>query len=198
MKINIKYFVLTATVFIVLLAKAQDNKYEEFIIKNKIYKPGSSWLKIGEGYGYHFRLQKFEYNTVISYSFRVKDIFLQGGYHVSSDKFFTQHTYQKLNDFYFAAGWRSETIKSNISVFAGPAYAYGGTFDHISYENGKYEKWYRGFNQLGLYACADYTFKIFYDLGFGVSLYGSINKYYNVTGLQIHLYFSGAFKGEIK
>lgn len=185
-------------VFSVFSAFSQDNKYEEIIIKDKIYKPGSSWLKIGEGYGYHYSLDEFELNTLISFTVRIKNVYLQGGYHVSCDKFFTKHSYQKLNDFYIATGWRKETNKANITAFIGPSYAYGGTLDHVTDTGGVHQKWYRGFNDLGIYGCIDYTFKLYYDLGFGLSLYGSANKSYSVIGLQAHFYFSGAFKGEIK
>ena len=172
--------------------------YEKFIIKEKIYKPGSSWLKFGTGTGFNWSRYKAENNANITVSFRIKNMYLQTGYHVSSDKFFTQRSYQKLNDLYLAPGWRRETRKSNFSIFAGPSLAYGGTFDHYSTSNGVTSKWYRGFNQIGLFGSVEYTFKIFYDLGFGVSLYGSYNKFYKVTGIQVHFYFSGAYKGAIK
>lgn len=194
----IKPLLLLLFVISVCSAFGQDAKYDEIIIKDKIYKPGSSWLKIGEGYGYHYSLKQFEPNTLISYTVRIKNAYLQGGYHVSSDKFFTQPSYQKLNDFYIAIGKRKETQNANIAAFIGPTYAYGGTLNHVVDTGGVVQKWYRGFNALGIYGCIDYTFKIFYDLGFGISLYGSINKEYNIVGIQAHFYFSGAFKGEIK
>jgi hypothetical protein len=193
-----KYFFTLLFVFSITFAFGQNTKYDEIIIKDKIYKPGSSWLKIGEGYGFHKSINKFELNTLISGTFRIKNLYFQGGYHVSSDKFFTQPTYQKLNDFYIATGWRKETQKANITAFIGPTYAYGGTFDHAVDTGGVVKNWYRGFSELGIYGCIDYTFKIFYDLGFGISIYGSANKEYSVVGIQAHFYFSGAFKGEIK
>jgi len=199
MKIDIKNYLLLCFVFFILSASGQKERYEEFIIKDKIYKPGSSWLKFGTGMGYSWYREAIEYNTNLAVSVRIKNVYLQTGYHVSSDKFFTQRSYQKLNELYLAPGWRKETLKSNISIFAGPSFAYGGTFDHYSTLNGVITKtWYRGFNQIGLFASAEYTFKIYYDLGFGISVYTSFNKYYNVTGIQAHFYFSGAFKGEIK
>ncbi len=174
---------------------AQDNKYEEIIINNKIYKPGSGWLKVGEGYSYNSSLKSNEINTIVSLSFRIKNNYLQIGYHVSSDRFISQYTYQKLNNFYIATGLRKETEKKNISFFVGPSYSYGGyLFDNDSIGN----KRYRGFSEIGFVAVADYTFKIFYDLGFGLSAYSSVNKNYTVFGIQAHFYFSGAFKGEIK
>jgi len=197
-RINIRYFLSLCLILLAFIASSQNDKYEEFIIKDKIYKPGCTWLKFGIGTGYNWNRQEGESNANLAISFRIKNLYLQTGYHVSSDMFFTQRSYQKLNDLYLAPGWRRETLKSNISVFAGPSFAYGGTFDHYCYTNGITLKYYRGFNQIGLFGSAEYTFKIFYDLGFGVSIYGSYNKYYSVTGIQAHFYFSGAFKGAIK
>ncbi len=197
MKTIIKILVLFfyCCTFFSVIAKAQDSTYSEIIIKNDVYKPGSGWLKIGEGYGYNTVSKTFELNTFVSFSFRIKNYYAQTGYHVSSDKFFTQKSLQKLNNLYIAAGMRKESQKSNISVFAGPSYSYGGyLFDTDSLG----EKRYKGFTEMGLVVIADYTFKIFYDLGFGLSLYGSINKHYNVVGIQAHFYLSGAFKGEIR
>jgi hypothetical protein len=96
---------------------------------------------------------------------------------------------------YLAAGWRRETQKSNLAVFGGVSRAYGANFHHADSLGRNY---YRGFTAPGFYASVDYTFKIFYDLGLGVSLFESVNRSYNVTGIQLHVYFSGAFKGEIK
>jgi len=192
---KILFFVSILSIYFSFISHAQENKYEEIIIKNKIYKPGSGWLKFGEGFGYNTSLKSNEINTVISFSFRIKNNYFQIGYHVSSDKFLSQKTFQKLNNLYVATGLRKESDKYNISLFAGPAYSYGGYyFNTDSLGN----KRYKGFTEIGFLAIADYTFKIFYDLGFGLSLYDSINKNYNVVGIQAHFYFSGAFRGEIK
>lgn len=198
LKTKRKVFKAYKILFIILIfsnfVKGQDEKYEEFIIRDRIYKPGCGWFKIATGSGYNWQLDTYESSSNICYSFRVKDSYLQMGYHVSSNRFFTYRSVQKLNDLYIAYGWRKESVKSNISVFAGPSYAYGGYYyntDSLGI------KWIKGFSEIGLFASAEYTFKIFYDLGLGFSLCGSYNKYYKVIALQVHFYFSGAFKGEI-
>jgi hypothetical protein len=174
--------------------KGQENKYEEFIIGDKIYKPGCGWIKVGLGSSYNIKLKTNEKNINLSYSFRVKDSYFQLGYHASSDVFFTLRSYQKLTDLYGAMGLRKESKKYNISAFAGPSYAYGGYyFDADSL--GK--KRYKGFTDLGIVVNAEYTRKIYYDLGLGLSLFGSFNKSYSVIGIQVHIYFSGAFRGQI-
>ncbi len=176
---------------------AQENN-EEFIIGNKIYKSGSNWFKIAQGVGFHIYLNEFEYNTTFAYTIRIKKIYTQFGYHVSSDVFLTKATLQRLNDLYLTIGLRKEKRFLNIAAFGGFSYAYGGTLDHTEWKDGKLTKWYRGFTQPGLFGTIDFSFKPLYDVGFGLSLYGSINKYYNVLGVQLHFYLSGAYKGIIE
>lgn len=176
---------------------AQENN-EEFIIGNKIYKSGSNWFKIAQGVGFHFWLNQFEYNTSFAYNIRIKKIYTQLGYHVSSDVFLTKATLQRLNDVYLTVGLRKEKRYLNIAAFGGLSYAYGGTLDHTEWKDGKSTKWFRGFSQPGLFGTIDISFKPLYDVGLGLSLYGSINKYYNVAGIQLHFYLSGAYKGIIE
>jgi len=197
-KIQVKYLLLFVTLFFVFTANGQGDKYEEFIIKDKIYKPGCSWLKFGVGNGYCWNRKVPEMNANLSFSTRIKNTYLQIGYHSSSDKFFTMRSSQRLNDLYLAIGKRKESLKYNLSVFGGPSYAYGGNFDHYSFTNGYTYKWYKGFTEIGLFASAEFTYKIFYDMGIGISLYSSYNKSYKVSGVQLHIYFSGALKGQIK
>ncbi len=59
-------------------------------------------------------------------------------------------------------------------------------------------KWYRGFSQPGLFVRSSIVFKPIYDIGFGLSLYWSVNRYYNVTGIQLQLYLSGSYKATIE
>lgn len=195
-----KYILITIFTFIIvnIISAQNDTIFEEFIIGNKIYKRGSNWLKISEGIGYHFSLQQVEYNTTIAYSFRIKKFYFQLGYHVSSDVFFTKPSLQKLNDIYICSGIRKEHRKADFASFVGISYAYGATFDHSEWKNGTTSNWYRGFACPGLFITIDYTYKFTYDMGIGISTYGSINQQYNVVGLQLYFYISGAYRGQIK
>jgi hypothetical protein len=178
-----------------LICQAQDDKYEEFIMGNKIYKPGCGWFKIGFGKSYNFKLNTIETNSNLCYSFRIKKYSFQLGYHVSSDQFITARTLQRLNDLYFSTGLRKESEKSNISIFTGPSYAYGA---HYLHTDSMGEKYYRGFTRIGWIINIEYTRKIFYDLGLGLSMFASINNRYQVSGLMLHLYLSNAYRGQIE
>lgn len=192
------WFIIISLLVFSCIIVAQENSDEEFIIGNKIYKPNTNWFKIAQGVSYHFSMGQLEYNTLLSYSFRIKKYWFQTGYHVSSNRFFIRPSMQRLNDIFIMYGKRKETQKFNLAAFAGLSFAYGGTFHHSEWTDGRITEWYVGFNQPGLITTLDVTFKPTYDLGVGFSAFTSLNKRYNVVGLQVHFFFSGAYKGKIE
>ncbi len=192
-------FVSIVLIFCVAIASIAQNNDNEFIIGNKIFKPNTNWFKLGQGISYHFSLKQIELNTTLAYSFKLKKQWFQAGYHVSSDRFFIKPSMQRLNDVFVAYGLRKETMHWNIAAFAGLSFAYGGTYHHSEWGiDGSETKWYKGFNQLGVFGTIDITFKPVYDMGIGISIFGSYNKRYEVAGILVHLYLSGGYKGKIE
>lgn len=178
-----------------IFLSAQNEKYEEFIHNNRIYKPGCNFFTIESGAGFNPSLNTIESSSALSYSFRVNNTYIRIGYHSSGNKFFTQRSYQKLNDIFGIFGYRTENMKYNFSVFGGPSYAYGAKYHHTDSLG---MKWYKVFGNIGLFACASLSYKFLYDIGAGLSVFCSYNKDYMVAGLKINIFFSGAFKGQIK
>jgi len=189
---------LTITFFvfynIIVYAQKREN---EFVSDSSIYKIGSNWLTASVGLGYNLNLRIQETNADFSYQYQTKksNICMQVGYHLTSDEFFLNRSLQKCNDIHLGAGWRKETIMNDFAFFIGPSYAYGSSFAH--YYIGT-EKAYKGFKTVGLFSDLQFTYKLFYDVGLGICIYYSLNKSYQVAGVQFHLYFSGAYKGKIK
>lgn len=160
------------------------------VFKDRIYRQNASYLTVAYGAGYGFESKLIEQNMNISYQHFLKKVGLQIGYHSSSDTKIWWRSYQKLNDLYLGIGKRWESSRYNFSVFGGPSLAYGSYIDW----NDKYQKdWAYGFTTGGLHAEAQATYKITYDIGVGLSVYGSINNQYSVAGAQVHLFFSTAF-----
>ncbi|TSA36872.1 MAG: hypothetical protein D4R64_06515 [Porphyromonadaceae bacterium] len=160
------------------------------VYKNRIYRQNASYLTIAYGTGYGFESKLIEQNMTLSYQQFIKKIGLQLGYHSSSDTKIWWRSYQKLNDLYLGIGKRWESPRYNLSVFGGPSLAYGS---YIAWNAERQKDWAYGFLTGGFHAEAQATYKIAYDIGIGLSLYGSVNRYYSVTGAQIHLFFSTAF-----
>lgn len=172
---------------------AQEEK--EFIKNDAIYKRGSNWVTISSGLGYNFKLKTQETNADVSFALQAyKKLCLQSGYHLSSDEFFLNRSLQSLKDIHLGVGMRKEDSDFNYACFIGPSYSYGSYFYGTYLMN---RKLYKTFRTVGLFANAQITYKLFYDIGIGLSLYTSINKYYQIAGVQVHLYLSGAYKGKI-
>jgi hypothetical protein len=158
--------------------------------KNRIYRQNAPYLTIGYGAGFGFESRLIEQNLNLSYHHFIRKFGLQLGYHTSSDIKVWWRSYQKLNDLFLGAGRRWEGTNYNLSVFAGPSLAYGS---YIAWNEERQKDWAYGFTTGGLHAEIQATYKPTYDIGIGLSVYGSVNRYYSVAGAEIHLFFSTAF-----
>ena len=160
------------------------------LFNEKIYKKNSPYLTMAYGVGNNFSLGGLEQDMMITYHHFIGDIGLGVGYHASSDIQVWMKSWHKLNDFWLGAGWRYEGLRYNLSVFAGPSFSYG---QYIAWNDIKQKEYSNYFRELGGVAEIQLTYRLLYDVGVGLSLYGSLNRYYSVAGAQIHLFFSTAF-----
>ena len=161
-----------------------------FLLNERIYKQNSPYLTLAYGAGYNHKKSSIEQNLIISYHHFIRNVGLGIGYHTSSDIQVWWRSFQKQNDLFLAGGWRLEGLRYNLGIFAGPSLAYGS---YIAWSDERGENRAYGFTTLGGMAEIQLTYRIFYDIGVGLSLYGSYNKYYAVTGAQFHLFFSTAY-----
>ncbi len=159
----------------------------------KIYKSGSNWFTAAYGMGYHINSSEFnQQNFSLAYHHRYRAMYFNVGWHHSSPDFFLSfpRPMETLNDIHAGAGLRFEDRWYNFSFFIGPSFA--STLVPVTPVLSQ-----RNF-QLGAHTEIQMTFKYFYDLGIGTSIYGSFNKRYQVIGVQLHFYFSNAFVMEYK
>lgn len=180
------------------ISQVVDDKYDEFLLKNKLLKPYCGYVTLSGGMNFNFLTVQPEKNFSLAYHFRVKNAHFLTGYHVSSDRFFMQRSYQMLSDIFFTYGYRKDSLKYNYGFYAGPTYGFGSTLAYVTDTDGKITNWYKSFHNIGFYAEAEFTYKLSYDFGVGLSAYTSLNEDYCVAGLKVHLYFSGAFRGTIE
>jgi len=160
------------------------------LFNEKIYKENSPYLTLAYGFGNNFTQGGLEQDMMITYHHFIGDIGLGIGYHASSDIQVWMKSWHKLNDFWLGAGWRYERLRYNLSIFAGPALAYG---QYIEWDVDEQKDLSNYFRTFGGVAEIQFTYRLLYDVGVGVSLYGSMNKLYTVAGAQVHLFFSTAF-----
>ncbi len=161
-----------------------------FIYKGNIYRQNSPYFTMGYGVGMNLGKESVEQNTTFSYHHFVKGIGIGLGYHMSSDGKTWWRSYQKLKDLHFMLGKRWEGVHHNLSLFAGPSYAHGS---YIGWNEEFGENRAYDFRTAGMVAEVQYSYRIFYDIGLGISAYTSLNKFTKVVGGQIHIFFSTAF-----
>lgn len=164
---------------------SQENN-EAFIKDNAIYKPNSNWVTMGIGTGYNPFIKVNEITGNLAFHASFNKLNFMAGYYLFTDESFTSRSKHTMSNFCVGTGVRKETLKSNFAVFAGPLFAYGNKKIHDT-------KYYR-FQGPGFFVDAEYTYKIYYDIGIGVSAFYNFSSYYQVVGLKLHIYFSGAFK----
>lgn len=160
------------------------------VYKGRIYKQNAPYLTLAYGGGYGFESDLIEQNMTVAYQHFLKGVGLRIGYHSSSDTKIWWRSYQKLNDLFIGIGHRWEGNRFNIALFGGPSFAYGS---YIAWNEARQKDWAYGFTTLGGHGEIQMTYKLMYDLGIGLSLYGSLNRWYSAAGGQIHLFFSTSF-----
>ena len=90
-------------------------------------------------------------------------------------------------------GNRYQSIKYNISWFAGVSYLFGRVKLLDSLQTTLYSR----VGAAGVYAEASYFYKVFYDIGVGSTAFLFFNKQTPVAGIRFELYFSNAFKKKL-
>ena len=179
-----------------------DKMFGEVQYGDKIYKKGSNWLTFGLGVSYKINYEPtyekgLNRTAALAYHFRYKAMYFNVGWHFSGEYYFIEYWYNKnlksrathqLNDFHVGAGLRFEDRWYNFAFFIGPAWAIA-CIPNPDNPSGAIVK-----HTVGGHVEVQTTFKFLYDLGIGVSLFGSFNKYYQVIGVQGHFYFSSAYR----
>ncbi len=181
------------------------NPTSEFIFRGRHYIPGSPWLNVGAGYGYNFTEEQGEPNFFVDMHYQLKSKHCLGlGFATSRDQIldsdganiFLPHNYVRhsTNSLHTTYGRRIERMGHNLGFFIGPAYNWGYIFDYTDADG---QDFHSPYGEFGVYANINYSYKLFYDVGVGASLWASYCNSYSVVGLSLHLYFSTAFKRQL-
>lgn len=169
-----------------------DKMFPEVKYGKNIYRKGSNWFTVGYGPGYHINSEVINFNSQLAFHWRYKAMYFNAGWHHSSPepKLFLARPrpMEQLNDVFGSAGLRFEGRWYNFAFFIGPSLAMSWVPESPVLTKIHY--------QLGAITEVQMTFKYFYDLGVGTSIYGSFNKRYQVVGARLHFYFSNAFVTE--
>jgi hypothetical protein len=160
---------------------------KEIIIKGRRYRVYNSWMNIGPGEGFNSNLALPQNILNVDLNIRIYKDYYQLGTFLGGDRFGSYNTYNA----HLAYGRRITDERRNMFLCLGPSYSWGYPF-----KQGIYLPYI--YTVFGLYAQAQYIFKLTYDIGIGLSAFADVNSRQTVTGLSLELYLSSAYRGERK
>jgi hypothetical protein len=153
----------------------------------KRYRIHNNYLTAGVGYfGTNLR-SDIQRPFGLDFQFHIKTHHFQLGGLISGNDLFGVNNIS----FHTGYGWRKETTKSNLAIFAGLNYSYG-VYPVLDTANTALPKFY---NNIGAYICAQAIKKLTYDIGIGLEFYGEINETQVMGGIKFLLFFSGSYRG---
>ncbi len=190
--------------YVLTYGQLETNMDREFIYEGRQYVPNSPWFTIGFGPGYNFNEKGLEPHFNLDAHFRVyKKHYLAFGFLTSRDQFFDSDTGlflpfsrnpHGMKSTHLTYGLRIEKLHANYSLFAGPSANWG--YDYL-YTDSLGRDWSQKFFEPGIYLALQATWKFYFDMGIGTTLWASYSKSYPVFGLSVHWYLSTAFKRQV-
>lgn len=163
------------------------NRKEEVIYDSKRYRKYNNYLTFGVGKGYSDVRRLDQSYINLDFQFHLQREYFQVGLFMSGDEFLQSTSIQG----HICYGYRHEKEKYNLAAFVGPSYSYfvTGSTDTSGVTTVK------AHSVIGGYVCLSAVYKVKYDVGLGIELFGDFSSQQKQGGARIVLYFSGAYRG---
>jgi hypothetical protein len=163
------------------------NRKEEIVYDSKRYRKYNNYLTFGMGKGYTDVRRLMQSYINVDFQFHLQREYFQMGIFMSGDDFLRNNNIQG----HICYGYRHEREKYNLAGFIGPSYSYfvTGRIDTSGYILPVVN------NTLGAYVCLQAVYKLKYDVGVGIELFGDISPLQKMAGARMIIYFSGAYRG---
>lgn len=159
------------------------DRKEEIIFDGKRYRIHNNYFTIGVGVLESSIRDQSQKTIGADYQFHIKRQQFQVGAMMSGDDLFGNNNTQV----HLGYGYRIEKNTSNLAFFGGPTY-----FTGVEGVVGSPANFYDGF---GAYLSAQAVYKLKYDIGIGLELFGEISYKQGMGGLKIIVFFSGSYRG---
>ncbi len=170
-----------------LLAQQQKPEWKrDTVIAGNKFSLYNNWINAGAGYCRYFTFGRDQFDMGLDFNFHITKQYFQLGLMISGEDFSIKNNYQ----LHAGYGKRRENALYNQALFVSPSYSTGykylgsGVYDHNPY------------NAIGVYVEYQYTYKLHYDSGIGLTLFVDHNAFQTIGGFRIDLFLSGAFKGK--
>lgn len=175
------------------LYKAEYNRKAEIKLDGKKYRIYNNYVTFGIGKGYNSIWNQGFVTTGIDFNFHLGKTYFQAGGYVQGPGFYNKEQVQ----LHLAGGYRKESYQYFWAAFGG-----------ISYSNGYYPVMVNGIvhqdstvypimSQVGAYAALQMFYKLKFDYGIGLTVFGDVNSKQYMVGARIELFFSGAYRGTV-
>ena len=177
------------------LYKEDYNKKKEIKVDGKKYRIYSNYLTLGAGKAYNSAWDDILFNPALDFNFHLQKSRFQAGGLLQG------RTYgdNQLIHFHLCYGYRKESYKYFWAIYGGLSYMTGHTPIRSKGIGGKDSVLiYPTVSSNGIYAAAQFFYKVKFDYGIGLTIFGDANKYQSMVGARIELFFSGAYRGTIR
>lgn len=178
------------------LYKEPFDRKKEIKLDGKKYRIYNNYVTLGVGKGYNTIWDQAWFATAADFNFHIQKAYFQSGFMVQGPSFYNRQQVQ----LHLAGGYRKESYKYFWAAFGG-----------LSYTNGYYPLMLKGVNgkdsayanppplmsEVGLYAAVQLFYKVKFDYGIGLTIFGDVNEKQSMVGARIELFFSGAYRGTI-
>jgi hypothetical protein len=170
------------------------NKKTEIKLDGKKYRIYNNYVTLGIGKGYNSIWNSGFITTGADFNFHIQKTYFQMGGYVQGPSFYNKQQVQ----LHGAAGYRKESYKYFWAAFGGLSYSNG--FYPFMLKDAKGEDsvtTYPIMSQVGVYTAVQFFYKLKFDYGIGLTLFGDINSKQYFVGARVELFFSGAYRGTI-
>lgn len=175
-----------------MYAETYDRK-REIRLDGKKYRIYNNYVTFGIGKGYNTVWSRFFHATAADFHFHIRKTYFQTGGYLQGRNFYDRQQIQ----LHLAPGYRRESYQYFWAAYGGFSYSNG--YYPVSLQNaaGTDTVIYDLMSEPGLYAAIHAFYKLRFDYGIGLTLFGDINKRQSMVGARIELFFSGAYRGTV-
>jgi len=159
------------------------NRKEEIIFDGKRYRIHNNYVTLNLGFLESTIREQGQKTAGLDYHFHIRRQYFQVGGMISGEDFLSNNN----NSFHIGYGYRIEKNTANLAFYGGPTY-----FKGVEGIPPAPAMFYDGF---GLYLSGQAIYKVKYDVGLGLEVFGEFNYKQIMAGFKIALFFSGGYRG---
>jgi len=171
------------------------DKKREIKLDGKKYRIYNNYITLGGGKGYNSIWKDVLFVTAVDFNFHIQKTCFQAGGFLQGQSYGNN----QLGQFHLSCGYRKESYKYFWAAYGGLSYT-DGYFPRTGKDMGGKDSILPlgHLKEAGLYVALQAFYKVKFDYGIGLTLFGDINQKQSIVGARIELFFSSAFRGNLR